>query len=109
MKAKKIRPSKFTRHHGAYVLTVRHPDDANQYTVDGDVHIIDIDLGSSFTGSPDDEQQAKDWARNIGDWLDRVPITSPVYTDVVQIMRSALSEHPKALAIISQYTHKRES
>jgi hypothetical protein len=103
-----MRVSKFERHHDAYVLVVRDPDAANDYTVDGDVHTIDIDLGASFFGTPEDEEQAVGFTENLPCWLDPVPINSPVYKQVIGTVREAVARYPAALAVIARYQAARE-
>ena len=52
-----------------YVICVRHPDHGNEFrtfgnaNADGQIEIIDIDLGASFDGCPDNADQAADWAQ----------------------------------------------
>jgi hypothetical protein len=104
----KPKVSKFKRHHSGYVLVVRHPDEANDYTVDGDVHTITLDLGSSFMRTPDTSEQAVSWAQNLPDWLDTVPITSPVYRATLDVVRATVKEYPAALAQVSRYQSRRE-
>lgn len=91
----------------SYVLVVRDPDASNTITTDGDVHTIDIDLGSGFTRSPQDTAQAVDWAGNLAHWLDRVPITSPVYAATIDTVRHAVADHPEALAVVAAYQDER--
>jgi hypothetical protein len=52
------------------ILTVRHPDYGNEFEVfgPGSTRIIDVDLGSSFDGSPDDRDQAEEWLYNMADY-----------------------------------------
>jgi hypothetical protein len=51
------------------VITVRHPDFSNEHHVfEGDepgVEITDVDLGSSFDGQADDEEQWDEWSQDI--------------------------------------------
>lgn len=53
------------------VVTTRHPDFANDFEVfdsEADeigVSIIDVDLGSSFDGKPDDHDQWVEWAESM--------------------------------------------
>jgi hypothetical protein len=100
--------SKFKRHHETYVLVVRAPDKNNEYTVDGDAHIIDMDLGASFVGTPSSSEQAVDWAGNLPRWLNPVPITSPVYRQVMDTVAAMVRDYPAATAVVSQYRARRE-
>ena len=100
---------KFKRQHATYVLVTFSPDSGNEFTVDGDVHVVNIDLGSSFTNSPNDEEQAVDWAENLPGWLNPVPITSPVYTATLKLVADVVSDYPKAVAVVNAYKVKRES
>jgi hypothetical protein len=54
----------------AVVLCIRDPDWENEYVVDGDVRMIDIDLGSSFNGPKYFNVDLDDAAQR--DWLERV-------------------------------------
>jgi hypothetical protein len=104
--------SKFKRNHDAYVLVVRHLDDADAITVDvggGSVHTVYLDLGSMFLGEPADEEQALEWVANLRDWLDAVPINSPVYTSAMKTVADTVRNHPQALAAVSAYRARRES
>lgn len=63
------------------VLVYRHPDAANEYTVDGNVVTIDIDCGSSFDGEPKDvEEQANAtrMAMEVREQVKLLPKTSKV-------------------------------
>jgi hypothetical protein len=55
------------------LLSIRDPDESTEFVTDGEVEIIEIDLGSTFDGKrgfqqlPDDEQQ-----EIIADWREQV-------------------------------------
>lgn len=93
---------------GSHVLVVRHPDYANQITVDGDVEVIDIDLGASFYGSPDDAAEALEWAQNLEFWLHDVQVVSPVFTAAVETVAAAVERHPEAAAWVDAYVVRRK-
>jgi len=90
----------------SYVLTVRHPDYGNEYTVDGDVHVVDIDLGNGFFVRPGDYETAMDFALSV-DRLSDVPITSPVFSAGLAIFREALRDWDNVLPIIDEYEQER--
>jgi len=52
---------------GPVVLVIRDPDYSSEFVVDGEVEIIDVDLGSSFNG-PKDVDPESAWGR---EWLAR--------------------------------------
>jgi hypothetical protein len=104
-----VKVSKFKRHHEAYVLVVRDPDKPNEYTADGDVHVIDIDLGSGFNGAPGNEGQAVEWAGNLPRWLNAVPINSGVYRRVMEVVAYTVRHYPAATAVVTAYKTRRET
>lgn len=89
------------------VLVIRHPDYGNEYVVDGDVETIDIDLGSSFNGTPDDSGQAEEWVESINYWLDGVPVTSPVFAAVVETVLNTVGRFDAARGYVDQYVTDR--
>lgn len=91
----------------AFVLVVRDPDSANEITTDGDVQVIDIDLGSSFDGTPNDAKQALDWAKNLERWLADVPVDSPVFRDAVVTVQTAVVDYPDAFNWVDRYVSGR--
>lgn len=93
----------------AYVLVIRDPDSANEITTDGDVKVIDIDLGSSFDGTPNDERQALSWVRNMRGWLKDVPAGSPVFRATVEAVTYTVVDHPKAVAWVDTYVARRKA
>lgn len=91
----------------AIILVVRHPDYGNEYTIDGDARVLDIDLGSSFDGTPDGADQAEEWVENLDGWLDWVPVTSSVFTRAIDVIRNAVDRYPSAVAHVDQYVTDR--
>lgn len=89
------------------VLVVRHPDHANEIHTDGDVTVIDIDLGSSFDGKPTDPGEAEEWAEGIAYQLDGVPTSSPVFTQAVEVYRDTVARFPAAAAHVEAYVKRR--
>jgi hypothetical protein len=85
------------------VLVVRHPDYANAITVDGDVKVIDIDLGGSFYGSPGNDEDALEWAKNLEEWLYQVPTDSPAFTATVETVAEAVERYKKASDWVKAY------
>lgn len=91
----------------SYVLVVRDPDFANEFTVDGDVRVIDIDLGSSFTHHPEGEEQAVEWARGRLRDLNGVPTDSPVYQRAIETISAAVEQYGKASKLVERYQARR--
>lgn len=95
------------------VLVVRHPDYGNDYTVDHQGHepgvsIIDIDLGASFDGTPDHPADAEEFAENIDHWLRDVPVSSRVFSEVIDVVRTTVDRYPTAVEYIDRYVQRRE-
>jgi hypothetical protein len=97
-------PAKFKRHHQAYVLVVQRLDDTAEVVVDGDVHVVDLQLGWPTT-----ELEAMALAGNLRKLLDRVPIDSPVYAQALAAVTEVAKAFPAAMHKIGQYRHSRES
>jgi hypothetical protein len=55
----------------AAVLVVRHPDASNSYTIDGDVEVIDADLGGAFDGEPRSAEEKADATSMAQGWRDQ--------------------------------------
>jgi hypothetical protein len=74
------------------VIVTRHPDFENEFeVVGGEVDVFDIDLGSSFNGSPDDRDEAEDWALSK---LAQASIHSDeVYEKVFEIVAQVVEDH----------------
>jgi hypothetical protein len=89
-----------------YVLIVRDPDSSNDVTIDGDVEVIDIDLGSSFDGSPEDAERALRWAQNLEGLAD-VPVGSPVFQAAVDTVAQAVADYDEASAWVDAYVARR--
>lgn len=70
------------------VLVVRHPDAENTFTVQGDVRIIDVDLGSSFDASRITSNDAPAVREAVAGWRKEVVDLPP---------RSAVRQHVEAL------------
>lgn len=92
----------------AFVLVVRHPDYDNDVTIDGDVRVIDIDLGSSFSGTPDGAEEALEWARNLEHWLAGVPVGPSVFRDAVEAVSTAVERYDAATDWVDAYVAARE-
>jgi methionine aminopeptidase len=89
-----------------HVLVVRHPDGPNVVTTDGDVGIIDIDLGADFDGKPGDFASAYEFALSVSR-LDDVPVSSPVFNDAVETFYDVLSDWGSVQSIIDEYVAAR--
>lgn len=74
------------------VLCVRHPDNANDYTVeDGEVKIIDLDFGSSFDGRPEELDTWQEWAEGARSQMDeaKLPEDHPIRQNVESLIGEA--------------------
>lgn len=91
----------------SYVLVVRDPDYGNAFTIDGDVDVIDIDLGSSFVKTPDSTDDAEEWVFDRLEGLDGVPTSSPVYKAAIDTLSWTVRRYPQAEALIEAYEARR--
>jgi hypothetical protein len=90
----------------AYVLVVRHPDASNNITTDGNVEVVDLDLGSSINGSAVNLEDALDFASSV-DRLDVLPFHSPLFAEAVDVFREAVGDFLQAQAHIDGYVAER--
>lgn len=93
----------------AWVLVVRDPDESNAITTDGDVHVIDIDLGSGFDGTPDDTDEATEWASGQLRGLDDVPTNTAVFKAAIDTISSTVEDYPEAGKLVDEYVTRRRT
>lgn len=71
------------------VVVTRHPDASNEIGVHGfRARVIDIDLGSSFDGQPDDDEQAREWAESVLHSVRDLPNDHPGRLEVESVVRN---------------------
>lgn len=95
-----------------YVVIVRHPDAENDITTFGNVKAFDYDLGSSFDGSPADEETAFDWIPGGEDGpteLDEIPIDHPVYRKVLDLYYEVVGDFDACREVLEAYERRRGS
>jgi hypothetical protein len=77
--------------HGPVVLVIRDPDYENEFVTQGDVEIIDVDLGSEFNGpngfDPDNDRA---WVDDQLEKVAQLPEDSPVRQRVQELVDSLL-------------------
>jgi hypothetical protein len=80
---------------GGTVLVVRDPDESNEITVDGDVHVVDVDLGRGFSSRKelrarlaDDDSSAAEFLKHLQRRLRELPDGSSTH----QALQSLLDD-----------------
>ncbi len=75
------------------VIVVRHPDSANEITAfpgSGTPLTIDVDLGSSFDGKPDSDEQHAEWRSSFESELQLLR-GHPAYKDLTAILDGVMA------------------
>jgi hypothetical protein len=76
------------------VVVTRHPDYADEINVYGtEIKVIYLDLGSSFSGTPEDATQAQEWAESEWDALRDLPATHPARDEVATVISTAVERY----------------
>lgn len=78
----------------SHVVCVRHPDAENTFATFGDVEVIDIDLGSSFSGKPESVEQAREWAQSVWESAKDAPadVSDHVYGVILETVDGYITE-----------------
>ncbi len=86
-----------------YLTVVRDPDSSNEYHTDSDDLVyVDIDLGSCFDGSPNDEEQAAGWAEDKMRALAALPKDTTAYSAALDTILTALESYDQARAYVER-------
>jgi len=69
------------------VMVTRHPDYGDEIELHGvDASVIYIDLGSQFDTTPDDDDQACEWAQNVWQDVKDLPEDHPARESVRNVI-----------------------
>ena len=87
----------------SYVLVVRHPDQANLFTVDGPVVTVGIDLGTGFDSTPGDDEEALSFVDGLATSLAVLPATSPLLGAALDVYADIVKGFSAASAVVEAY------
>jgi hypothetical protein len=73
------------------VVVTRHPDSEDQISLHGvEAEVVYIDLGSSFDCTPNDEEQARDWAEGFVRQARELPEGHPAREEILGIVAATI-------------------
>ena len=76
------------------IVVTRHPDFSDEISVHGvEADVVYIDLGSSFDRTPDDEDQAREWAQSIWDDVKDLPDGHPARDEVLNVISTTVEDY----------------
>lgn len=76
------------------VVVTRHPDYADEINVYGtEIKLVYIDLGSSFTITPEDAGQAREWAEGLWNEVSDLPATHPARDNVATVIADTVERY----------------
>jgi hypothetical protein len=76
------------------IVVTRHPDYSDEITLHGvEADVVYIDLGSQFDTTPNDEEEARDWAEGVWSELRDLPADHPARDEVEEIIGTTVENY----------------
>jgi len=87
------------------IVVIRHPDYSDDISLHGlEAQVVYIDLGSSFDRTPDDAEQAREWAESTWEELAELEPDHPARAEVAECITIAVEAYFQVVVDGSEMT-----
>lgn len=90
----------------SYVLCVRHPDAPLEFTIDGSVTVVSLDLGSGFDTRPRALDDALEFTDASLGKIESLPARSALWGRALEVLTDTVGEFQEALDRIRAYENR---